>query len=326
MTDARPSGAAEPTRSNTGSASASSEMAQQPEEEVPDEDCLRLHRDDSSNGSGFLLRHRLIHALESAGLMGIDHVDVVFDDDDPANPALVLLPISEDETGLANNPRQVRYPKDSAEIRVPPALLGEREAGGSVGGRDLGLDLEHYSNDDRLLFEPVIGDGILLLVPDRFESGELYSAPMADEAEPETDPETRNPGALEHEEYNGQPLGAEAVTATAKIAGVDTDELVDALRILDDVFETVPWETITTDALEPLEVGEQRILFVEPVVWDLVRWHAKETLEHVGDEADPLLDVAEQAHLSVARDAVRASRAEEYRNFDTELSAVVRCA
>lgn len=325
MTDAGASADPEPTRSNAGSASTSSEMAQQ-SEEVPDEDCLRLHRDGSSNGASFLLRHRLIHALEKAGIRGIDHVDVILDDDDPANPALVLLPIAEDETDLATNARRVRYPKDSAEIRVPTELLGEREDGGSIGGPDLGLDLEHYSNDDRLLFEPVIGDGILLLVPDRFESGESYAAPMADEEEPETDPETRNPGALEHEEYNGQPLGAETIAATAKIAGVDTDELVDALRILDDVFETLPWESVATDALEPLEVGEQRILFVEPVVWDLVRWHAKQTLEHVGDEADPLLDVAEQAHLSVARDAVRASRAEEYRNFDAEFSAVVRGA
>lgn len=301
----------EPTESNPGQPSAPGRMAQPESARLEDDELLNLYQDDSSHGASYLVRRNLYDALDAAGMTDAELVEVVLDDEDPEQPALVLLPIDEDEqdADLAQNPRRIAYSEgQGAEVRVPPDLLG---GGDNTEARlvDLGLDLDDYSNDNQLLFEPVIGDGILMLLPTRWESGDPYVPPGVDEPDRGPNPERT---------VSGMALSERTIASTAQSQGVDVDALEDVLRDVQAAAEETEWTPPVQ--YQPIDVGDATVHVVDPGVWDRVR---EKVREQTGGAPFEFLEAAEIAHLSEARGAIQSVGASEYRHFDSEFSAIV---
>lgn len=323
----------EPTPTKSHAASHPGEMAQPDSDRLPDDELLSLYRDDSSHGSSYLLRRNLARALQAGGIAGIEYVDVVFDDEDPDQPALAILPLDPDETEYASNARKVSYAGDSAEVRVPPDLLGGGDHPGGIPS-DLGLALDDYDNENKLLFEPVIGDGFLLLLPVRWEAGDPYVSPTSDppqETNPETDSEAddRPQAAGVPGEALDVPVSRETLAETAQSTGVDPDALQAALAAVDDAADDVSWQTpVQYQPLEAEVDGRDATIHIVPEsVW---RELAAAARDNVADAdlaetgLDAALEAAELVHVATAREAIERAGTASYRHFEAEHSALVK--
>lgn len=328
------------TTTNGAPASTPSEMAQ-PDSELSDDELLSLYRDDSSHGSSYLLRRNFARALAAAGIADVDHVDIVLDDEDPAEPALAVLPVAEDEVEYAMNARKVSDSGESAEVRVPPDVLGGGSHPGGVPS-DLGLDLDDYSNENKLLFEPVIGDGFLLLLPERWENGDAYVAPTSDEDPEQTSAsDAEAPGDAESGSRHGigsestgsgdaveAPIASTALQTTVQMTGVAEDALEDALLAVDDVAESlvedgVPWQMPVQYPPLDAVVDEQAVTihFVPKSAWNTIRTEARGRYD--GTLSDAVVDAAEMVHVSTARDAIEQAGVESHRHFEADYAALV---
>jgi hypothetical protein len=335
----------ESTPSNSHAASDAGEMAQPDSERLSDDELLGLYRDDSSNAASFLLRRNLYRALDAAGITGVEHLDIVFDDENPEEPAVALLPLEGDETDLANNARKVRYDGDSAEVRIPPSVLGGGDHPGGIPS-DLGLELDEYSNDTKLLFEPVIGEGFLLLLPVRWEDGDVYVAPTSEAApddmtqpkvtpagvESETDSETAaetTPETVDGSEETapGTAISRSIIAQTSQSSGVDEASLEDALAAVQVSADTVSWQTPVQYQPVEADVGGQPVVvhIVPEGVWDELAEVAHDEFDTDVDDVSgqAALDAAELAHIATAREIVERTGRDSYRHFEAEHSALV---
>lgn len=309
----------EPARSNPTGPSASSEMAQPDSGRLSDDQLVSLYEDDSSNGSSYILSRNLARALKAAGMADVEEIDVVLDGEDPEQPAIVLLPL-EDDDEHAINPRKVRYESGGAETRVPPRLLG---GGSHPGGipEDLGLDLGSYDNDDKLLFEPVIGDGFLLLLPERFEGGEPYVSPVVDEGDSDTGvPEpSSDSGSTSGIDAVSSPIEPQTIAETAQNTGVDEGDLAAVLEAIDVAVADVEWQAPVQ--YQPLDVEDRVVHVVEDEVWTEIGNAVRAEVSMEG--IDAILEAAEFAHLSAARDAIEQAGPSELRHFEREFNAIL---
>lgn len=311
----------EPARSNPPGTSASSEMAQPDSDRLPDDELVSLWEDESSNGSSYILKRNLARALDAAGMTDVETVDVVLDVDEPEQPAIVLLPIESDaEANHAINPRSVRFEtENAAEARIPPRFLGGRGTRDDVP-EDLGLSLEHYDNDNKLLFEPVIGDGVLLLLPTRFESGREYVSPTERDFE-YYDRTARTSGTLPETDVqpDGPPIDPRTIHETAQTNSVPAEDVEAALEAIDEVVDDLEWQVPVQ--YQPLNDDDRVVHVVPGEVWAEIGDAVREDLEVA--RVDEVLEAAELAHLSAARDVVEETGASGYRHFEREFSAVL---
>lgn len=312
----------ESTRSNPTASSAHDDMAQPDSDRLPDNELLSLYRDDSSSGSSYVLRRNLRRALRAADMDGVDRVDVLFDDEDPETPALVIVPIDTDDEAFARNPRQIRYVRESAEIRVPQSLLAGGDHPGDVP-EDLGLDLDSYGNNDKLLFEPVIGDGLLMLLPVRWESGDPYIPPTLDPED--VNPPTRSSGSVSDSDADADtetdPIPQRTIAETAQSTGVDRDALERVMEDVDRAVDELTWQPPVQH--QPLDLDNRVVHIVPPEVWVEIRDHVQDAAADDPGSLEQLLDAAELVHVATAREAIETSDRSDLRHFEAEFSSVI---
>lgn len=135
---------------------------------------LPLKLDTSSKGRSFVLSANLRFLLEELGLEETLYIDWTIDATSNSDdvPILIAIPITVQERRKARHPRKLTwYPRRGVEVRVPTRLL-DGEGTAEVG---LEMDLDAYTNANRLLFQPLPMEEFFGLLPIRYEQGVEYS-------------------------------------------------------------------------------------------------------------------------------------------------------
>jgi hypothetical protein len=135
---------------------------------------LPLTKSEPENGgASYRLKSNLNHQIEK---MGIDHVSFVDIGIDPPIeeeevPLLVVMPITDAERSEVQFDRKIsRENERNAAIRLPPRMLREGQHHVS-----LELDLDSYSNSNRLIFRAIPMSNLFGLAPVGYEDGTKYT-------------------------------------------------------------------------------------------------------------------------------------------------------
>lgn len=288
------------------------------------EQLIPLTLDESSNGRSFMLHvRRLVENPESPLELG-GYVDVVLDedgDDDP-RPMLVLLPIEEDERDMARFPRKVTGSEGKGMyVRIPTRLLE-----GTEYERGLDIDLPAYTNENQLLFEPLVGGDIVGAAPLAYGDGTEYerAPPDADYDTTQPDGTGRAPGQTQ-EQASGtapepEPTGAGAVPAEAideasAMTGVARDALHGALTAVTAALDAGVLHSadVVAEDYESLEHDDAVLYVLDEDAWGVL----------APDLPDDVRAAVAQAFVNAAQRVVQDAGAKEFRRFSRDHAAVV---
>lgn len=242
-----------------------------------------------------------------------DYVDVMLDDE----LGLVLGKIPEDDDVDAA-PFARKFPR----VNVPIRHLDER---------GLNIPLDDMLDDDPFLFEPLVEDGIIGLVPLGFKHEVLENAARPDNAvtwATDPDPESESaPGADEtstsgeqsqFDEFDPEPvetiapIDTDIIDAVAQTLGHDAHTLATLVERVDAV---IPDDVTPADDYDALDVDDRRVTIIPESVWEEYAAAA----ELGADEAT----AARTVFVDQANALIREAGAREYRRFEREHAAVV---
>ncbi|MFC4553614.1 MULTISPECIES: hypothetical protein [Halorussus] len=218
-------------------------------------DPIRLMKESSGWRIGFGMEARAA---------GIEAGDYLYSDleDAETDPLLILNRADDPGENPDSNPelRRVMDTGTSLSVKIPRRHLDEF---------GLGLNLDDYDNENPLLFEPLVDDGLVGLVPLGYVDGrEFVPRAFRDQDSGETTPEESESeqatlgGSVES---TATPISEQAITAAAQTVGVNRDRLVD---VLETINESVSEDDLNLiDEASPVQLDDVTVYFVTPETW-----------------------------------------------------------
>lgn len=262
----------------------------------------------ASNGTSWIFN--MGAELRAAGIEGGDTVtvDFIWDDGDE-DPMLIFgkLPdrAGDGEFEDAARTRTVSDHQSTLSVKPPKEFL---ESDPDLG---LGLDIDAYDNSNPLLFEPLVMEDAVGLVPiDHYEAVTAAQREAeGDEAEEGDDAEADAPRQTDPE----HPVSESAVATAAQVTGVTAAALQSALAM---VAEAVgPDDVEPVEEFAPLEADGHTVLVVDDEQW-------RRIAEQAGLD-DTVGEAARLAHTQYAEDLAVAHGGSEFRRFSRRYDAVV---
>lgn len=252
----------------------------------------------ASNGTSWNLNMGV--QFRDAGIEAGDHVEFDFVwDEDGAMLRLGKIPSSEaDDSPRA---RKVTDRGDTLSVKPPKDYLEDDPTFG------LGLDIDHYDNDNPLLLEALVAEESIALFPVGFaddleQEGEEDAPDSSEQASGDVDDERR-----------GHPVAPEAVATAAQLTGVDEADVDAALEAIADVVSVEDVERV--EEFELLEADDRVVAVVDREAWARIA-------EEVGLE-DAVAEAARMAHTQQGEDLAVEHGGSEFRRFSRRYSAVV---
>ena len=223
-------------------------------------DPVRLRRDQSGWRINFGIEAR------TAGIEAGDYV--VVDLEDPGTDPLLLLGLLPE---APENPKQDPFTRkvmdrgDTLAVKIPPRYIDER---------GLDLDADTYDNDNPLLLEPLVDDGLVGLEPTEYYDGtEFVPSANRDDSGVEVTPDaevSEHVSLSENAPNTPESVGAipaDAITAAAQLTGVETEAVERALTLVSDGLDADALADYSAPEHDPVETPEGTVTVVTPDVW-----------------------------------------------------------